>query len=95
VTYDQSVYLCEMDMESDEETVRLFSEPQKCDHGYVKGVRWLPPSRAEGAYPHEFVVYGRSGWVQHFRLISERAYHVGTVNKTLATPVIDSGVTVG
>jgi hypothetical protein len=83
-----------MDMDSEEETVRLLSEPQKWDHGYVKGVRWLPPSRAEGAYPYEFVVYGRSGWVQHLRLHSERAFHVGTVNKTLSRPIVDSGVTV-
>jgi WD40 repeat protein len=71
VSYTQNIYLA--DFESGE---ILSTTPDQMD--YSKGLAWISPP-GEGAYPMDFVTYGRSGCAHQFRVHDEKILALGPV----------------
>lgn len=77
VTYNTDIVLCDLDSG---EKIHMCS-----DQGdFSKGLAWLPPTE-EGAYPLDFVTYGRSGTAHLYRVKDNKIYPLGPCAPQLLT----------
>ena len=75
ISYSQNIVLFDL-------ASRTLMHATSFDMHYPKGITWIHP--ADGGYRYEFLVWGRSGIVHHYRVHDGRILHLGAVSQELS-----------